>query len=700
MGYTMKHFNFITLAILITFSNIALLQADSDVSEIKPASAPVTEVEQPPVTAPQALNQPTAPSPLQVNNVPADVSKKSIIQKKQDTEATPPDRTEKNEIIAPKVQSSPQTTTKTESKEVKPTTTENAKTPEIVPVKPVTENPSPPLEKKLEEPTKSKETQAQSPTPEIKSDAKPATPETPAVSEVVTSPTPPEKKTEDKPVSETPATNTVEKTEEKKSDVANSVTNTPSPLPPAQQPASAPTVNLKPTPSTPEKPEAKKEGDQKSSSEYSFVAPDKLFNAKGYKLDNGLQIVVFENKRAPVVTHMMWYRVGSADEVEGKSGIAHFLEHLMFKGQKDLKPGQFSKIIRSLGGHDNAFTSYDYTAYYQSVAKEHLETIMIMESGRMRDLNTPPEEFTSENKVIQEERRQRTDNDPRAQMAEQINAALFPNHRYGVPVIGWMHEIEKLTLDDAKTFYDRYYTPNNAILVVSGDVTGERVLELAKKTYGVFPSHDIPERMRSASPEFIANQEITLTHATIKEPAFMRTYRVPSFRQNSTESLALQVLQQILSGGSSSILYDTLVTEKKLAIDTSFSYDPNTWDDATFDFYAAHTLKISADKVKNAFEEELRNLIKKGIEDDVLADAKRTLQAQSIYALDSVEGPAMILGRSLITGMSLDDIEGWAKSIGTVTKEQVQAVAQKYLNPDSPYKYPPVNGYLKPVDNQ
>lgn len=427
-----------------------------------------------------------------------------------------------------------------------------------------------------------------------------------------------------------------------------------------------------------------------------FAAPEKLFNAKYYKLDNGLQVVVFENKRAPVVTHMVWYRVGSADEAEGKSGIAHFLEHLMFKGQKDLKPGQFSKIIRSLGGQDNAFTSYDYTAYYQSVAKEHLETVMIMESGRMRNLNIPPEEFTSENKVIQEERRQRTDNDPRVQMSEQINAALFPNHRYGVPVIGWMHEIQALTLDDAKSFYDRYYTPNNAILVVSGDVAGERVLELAKKTYGPFPSHNIPERVRAASPEFIAQNDITLTHDTIKEPVFMRSYRVPSFRQNPSESLALQVTEQILSGGSSSILYDSLVREKKLAIETSFSYDPNTWDDATFDFYAAHTLKISADKLEQAFDNELRALIKNGVSDTVLENAIRTLQADSIYALDSVEGPAMILGRTLITGMSIDDIEGWAKNIGLVTKEQVQSVAKKYLNPDALYKHPPINGYLKP----
>lgn len=425
---------------------------------------------------------------------------------------------------------------------------------------------------------------------------------------------------------------------------------------------------------------------------------NKVFNAKTYALENGMKIVVVENKRAPVLTHMVWYRVGAADEKAGKSGIAHFLEHLMFKGQKNLEPGQFSKIIRSLGGQDNAFTSQDYTAYYQSVAKEHLETVMMMEAGRMRDMSPPLSEVESENKVIQEERRQRTDNDPRAQMAEQLNYALFPNHPYGMPVIGWLHEIQGLSWDDAKSFYDQYYAPNNAILVVSGDVDADKVHEIAKTTYGTLPKGDIPQRVRTTSPPFIAQDTIYLSHETIKEPVFVRSYRVASYRQAPEDSLALQVLEQILSGGSTSRLYDALVVKQKIATNAALSYDPNSWDDATIDVMATPAPGVPIIKVQDALQDQLRLVIKDGVSDGELADAIKTMQADAIYALDSLDGPAMILGRTLITGTPLEDIEDWPQRIATVTKEQIQAVAAKYLDPDNLYMHPPVTGFLLPKD--
>lgn len=207
----------------------------------------------------------------------------------------------------------------------------------------------------------------------------------------------------------------------------------------------------------------------------------KLFNAETFTLENGLEIVVIPNHRAPVITHMVWYKVGAADEQQGKSGIAHFLEHLMFKGSGDLAPGEFSKIIRAKGGEDNAFTGHDYTAYYQSIAAEHLEMVMTMEAGRMRGLNPPLDHVESERKVILEERRQRTDDNPSARLAEQMNSLLYINHPYGKPVIGWLSEMADLSWDDAKAFYDRWYAPNNAILIVTGDVTGQQVYDLAKK---------------------------------------------------------------------------------------------------------------------------------------------------------------------------------------------------------------------------
>lgn len=424
--------------------------------------------------------------------------------------------------------------------------------------------------------------------------------------------------------------------------------------------------------------------------------PKKVFNAKTYALENGLKIIVVENKRAPVLTHMVWYRVGAADEPAGKSGIAHFLEHLMFKGQKNLEPGQFSKIIRALGGQDNAFTSQDYTAYFQSVAREHLETVMMMESGRMRGMSPPLSEVESENKVIQEERRQRTDNTPRAQMAEQMNQALFPNHPYGTPVIGWMHEIEQLSWDDAKAFYDQYYAPNNAIVVVSGDVSGDEVFKIAQQTYGAVEKRDVPKRNYTQSPPFIAQNNIYLSHETIKEPVFIRSYRVPSYRQNPQESLALQVLEQIIGGGASSRLYRQLVVEQKIATNVGFSYDPNNWDDATVDAYITPAVKQPIIKMQSALEAALRAIIKDGVTQDELNRAITTMQAEAVYALDSLDGPAMILGQALITGTPLEHIEEWPQRIAGVTAKDVQDVAAKYLNPDAPHSHPPVNGFLLP----
>ncbi|MGH1378899.1 MAG: M16 family metallopeptidase [Alphaproteobacteria bacterium] len=427
----------------------------------------------------------------------------------------------------------------------------------------------------------------------------------------------------------------------------------------------------------------------------------KVFNAKSYVLDNGLQIVVVENHRAPVITHMIWYRAGAADEPPGKSGIAHFLEHLLFKGQKhkilgNLEAGEFSKIVRSLGGEDNAFTSQDYTAYYQSIASEHLRKVMTMEAGRMRGVDISEEAFTSENKVIQEERRQRTDNDPRAQMTEQMREALYPNHPYSIPVIGWMHEIKALTWDDAKLFYNRYYAPNNAILVVSGDVTGEEVLTIAKETYGIIKREDTPKRIRTTSPPFISNTTVQLEHETIKEPQTQRTYRVPSHRQNAQESLALEILTEILGGGSTSRLYKSLVIDKKIATNISTSYSGASWDDANFSISATPTSSEKINLLNQHIDEELRKISSNGVTDKELIETVTRMQDEAIYARDSLSGPAMIIGYNLITGSTLDDIENWPQRLEEITIAQIKEIASIYINPDSLYKTPYVSGVLLP----
>lgn len=427
----------------------------------------------------------------------------------------------------------------------------------------------------------------------------------------------------------------------------------------------------------------------------------KVFDAKSYTLDNGLQIVVVENHRVPVVTHMIWYRAGAADEPRGKSGIAHFLEHLLFKGQKhkvlgNLNPGEFSKIVRSLGGEDNAFTSQDYTAYYQSISRAHLKKVMTMEAGRMRGVDIPDEAFAAENKVIQEERRQRTDNDPRAQMAEQLREVLYPNHPYSIPIIGWMHEIKSLTWDDAKAFYNQYYAPNNAILIVSGDVTGKEVLEIAKQTYGIIKREDIPERVRTISPPFISQANVTLKHQSIKEPQIQRIYRVPSHRQDAQKSLSLEILTNIIGGGSTSRLYRSIVIDQKLATNISASYNSASWDDSNFSISATPT---SADKIEilnRAIDTELQKLVTEGVTDKELAETVTRLQDEAIYARDSLSGPAMIIGYNLVTGATLDDIENWPQHLETITKQQIRNVSNMYINPSNPYKIPYVNGVLLP----
>jgi len=426
-------------------------------------------------------------------------------------------------------------------------------------------------------------------------------------------------------------------------------------------------------------------------------AAAKVFGAKQTVLDNGLRVVVVENSRVPAVTHMVWYANGAADENKGESGTAHFLEHLMFKGSGDLAPGEFSRIVKTLGGNDNAFTSQDYTAYYQSVPADHLKTVMRMEAGRMRGLSPPMEEVASEHLVVLEERRQRTDNNPDAQLYEQLRYALFPNHPYGAPIIGWMHEMEALSWEAAKHYYDAWYHPNNAILIVTGDVTASDVFALAEEIYGAIPAADLPERERPEMPPLPADTHLSMHHQYVEQPELIRAYVVPSARQSKEESLALQVLEEIMGGGSTSRLYRALVVEQKLATNVSLSYRGDAWDYAMLSIQASPAPGADMTTLEAAIDEQLAKLLREGITDKELSDAINRLENEAIYARDSLSGPALIIGYGLITGSSLDDIEYWPRDIAAVTAAQVQKAAASYLNPDAPFKHPPVTGYLLPA---
>lgn len=422
-------------------------------------------------------------------------------------------------------------------------------------------------------------------------------------------------------------------------------------------------------------------------------AQDKVFNATQFTLDNGLEVVVIPNHRAPVVTHMVWYRVGAADETPGHSGIAHFLEHLMFKGSLGFGPGEFSRTIKALGGNDNAFTSQDYTAYFQSVASKHLELVMRMEAGRMRGMNPPLEEVLSERDVVREERRQRTDNNPQGRFSEAVNAALFVNHPYGTPVIGWGHEIEKMEWPTIKEFYDTHYGPNNAILVVSGDVEPDEVHTLAKDIYGPIPKIEAPKRDWTVMPALSASPIIEMRDPNVKQPSIGISFLGPNARENKQDTLALDILAEIMGGGSTSRIYKSLVKNKKIASSAGLAFDGNNWGPGRVQLYASPLPGQDLDTVKDALLEELEILLADGITTEELNDAKTRMIDQAIYARDSLSGPAMIVGQALASGSTLDDVEYWPRNINKITKRDIERAAAQYLDINTNRV---VYGYLLP----
>jgi len=425
-------------------------------------------------------------------------------------------------------------------------------------------------------------------------------------------------------------------------------------------------------------------------------AQEKTFNAETFALANGMQVVVIPNHRAPIVTHMVWYRTGAIDEPPGQSGIAHFVEHLMFKGTNNFPPGAFSKRVSAMGGDDNAFTSQDYTAYFESVAVSRLADVMAMEAERMTGLLFPPDEVLSERKVVIEERRQRTENDPRAYFYEQMRSALFVNHPYGNPVVGWFQELDSLNRANVKHFYETHYAPNNAILIVSGDITAKKLKPLADKIYGVIPQRAVPERTWTDVPPLLAEGRLVLHHPSVRQPVVSRLYRVPSYGMNKDESLALQVLESILDGGAATRLYKTLVVEQKMASNVSLSYHAGALSWGTVNVSMTPSDDVAPEDLEWAYDSVLRVLVRDGVTDDEVRAAKNRMKDQAIFARDSVMGPAMIFGQALLSGETIDDIEFWPNNIEKVTAQQIQDVARKYLNPDDYGRMPYVTGYLLP----
>lgn len=404
-----------------------------------------------------------------------------------------------------------------------------------------------------------------------------------------------------------------------------------------------------------------------------------------FTLENGLEVVVIEDHRAPIVVQMIWYRAGAADETPGKSGVAHFLEHLMFKGTDDIPPNQFSALIEAQGGDDNAFTSWDYTAYFQRISADRLEMVMKMEADRMRNLRLTEEDVATERQVILEERAQRTDSDPGSLLNEQMRATQYLNHRYGTPIIGWRHEIEGLTRQDALDWYSRFYAPNNATLVIAGDVTPEQVRALAEKHYGpLTPSEGIAPRMRPQEPPQLAERRITLADGRVSNPYVFRSYlaaeRDPGAQE---EAAALTILAALLGGdGQTSHLARSLQFDTQTAVYTSAFYDGTSIDDGTFGLVVVPAPGVSLDQAEAALDKALADFLAKGPDPAAFERIKTQIRASEIYAKDNVQGLANTYGEELTIGLTLADVQSWPAVLDAVTLQDVMATAEQVLNRD------------------
>ncbi len=401
-----------------------------------------------------------------------------------------------------------------------------------------------------------------------------------------------------------------------------------------------------------------------------------LFNPESFELANGMQVVVISDHRAPVVTHMVWYRVGSADEPTGKSGVAHFLEHLLFKGTEKFPAGIFRGLVAKHGGQENAFTSTDYTAYFQTVAVDRLEMMMELEADRMTGLTLIESEVLAERDVILEERRSRVDNNPSSLLSEQMRAVQYIQYPYRLPVIGWEHEIRALTFQDAIDFYKIYYAPNNATLIVAGDVTVDQVRPLAEKYYGVLEARELPPRIRPQEPPHLTARRMDMQHPRVREPSWRRSYMAPSYLWgDSRHAMPLGVLAEIVGGGTTSRLYRALVAGKKIAAQANSFYSAGNLGPSQFFVVGVPANGGDIGELETEILAVLKDVEANGVTEEEFARAKRSMLASAVYARDNVQGAARTFGAALSIGRSIEDVESWPDRMRALTIEQVNEAA-------------------------
>ncbi|MCG7756356.1 MAG: insulinase family protein [Nitrosomonas sp.] len=418
-----------------------------------------------------------------------------------------------------------------------------------------------------------------------------------------------------------------------------------------------------------------------------LISSAAVANPHEFLLDNGLRLIVKQDHRSPVVVTQIWYKAGSIDEVNGVTGVAHVLEHMMFKGTEKVPNGDFSKKIAAAGGRENAFTSYDYTAYYQQLHKNHLPMAMELEADRMRNLILTEEEFSKEIKVVMEERRLRTDDQARSLLYEKMMSVAYQAHPYKNPIIGWMNDLENMRVEDAREWYDRWYAPNNAILIVVGDVDANEVFRLAQKNYGTIPKHPLlplNARKPQTEPPQTGTKRI-IVKAPAELPYLMMGYHAPTIRNvtEDWEPYALEILEGVLDGHASARLNKSLVRESQIANSANAGYSAMARGPSVFFLSAVPRAGKTVAELEQALRKEIEKITRDGVTEDELARVKAQVVAGHVYQRDSIFSQAMQLGRLESTGLSYRDIDIILEKLKGVTAAQVRDVAKKYFNDDS-----------------
>ncbi|NDC07898.1 MAG: insulinase family protein [Oxalobacteraceae bacterium] len=402
-----------------------------------------------------------------------------------------------------------------------------------------------------------------------------------------------------------------------------------------------------------------------------------------FRLANGLKLIVKEDHRAPTVVNMVWYRAGSVDEQNGTTGVAHVLEHMMFKGTKELKPGEFSKRVAELGGRSNAFTSRDYTAYHEQVERSRLERVMALEADRMQNLIMDPAEFSKEIRVVMEERRLRTEDKPLSLLREALFATAFVVSPYRHPVVGWMDDLQNMTAADALAWYQRWYAPNNAVVVIAGDVDPQQVLKLAEKYFGAIPPKTLPKTKPQQEPAQIGIRRVNIK-APAENPFLMMAYKVPRLLdvEKDEDPYALELLAAVLDGYDNARLPATLVRTDRIANSVNAGYAGVGRGPALFMLSGAPAKDSNVEKLEAALRAGLQKIAKEGVSNEELKRVKAQVIAGQIYKRDSVYGQAMEIGSVEMAGISHKLSDRMIERLSTITPQQVQAVAQKYFSDD------------------